>query len=197
MGVGIFAGTTQVYSVQRRPPRPTAARSMFVSLLAGLTMTIASTCLQADTLSRVPLPEDGDGGFAAMAQNAVPADTANITVIADASTTPGLIRDMVTPLYPEEARRDRVEGYVVVQFDIAGNGKVSGVRVLEAKPANYFETAAIDAVSQLQFSPNEKPVDAVAIRGAVNMFVFSLKGSNTPKPGFITWRGRSYFAAAN
>jgi len=185
------------YPVQRCNPRPAAARSVLASILAGLTMTIASTCSQAGTRFDLPLPTEADAGFAATAQNAVPANDPRVTVVADASTTPDMIRELVKPLYPEQARKDRVEGYVVVQFDIAKNGTVSGARVLEAKPANYFETAAIDAVSQMQFSPNENAADAVAIRGAVNMFVFSLNSPNTPvKPGFITWRGRSYYALA-
>jgi len=170
---------------------------VIVSILAGLTMTIASTCSQAGSAFDLALPDDGSTGFATVAQSAVPTVDARVSVIADASTTPGIIRELVKPSYPEQARRDRVEGYVVVQFDIAENGTVSGARVLEAKPANYFETAAIDAVRQLQFSPNDKPANSVAIRGAVNMFVFSLNAPNAPaKPGFITWRGRSYYALA-
>lgn len=148
-------------------------------------------------MSDLPLPDDSDAAFAAVAQSAVPAEQTSIKVLA-ATATPGLVHDMVEPKYPEQARRDRVEGYVVVQFDIARDGMVSDVRVLEAKPANYFETAAIDAVRQLQFTPNTNSTDAVAIRGAVNMFVFSLNAPNSQtKPGFIYYRGRTYYTLAD
>lgn len=186
-----------MHPVQRRNSRPAASRSVFACILAGFTLSIASTCSKAGALPELPLPEEADAGFVAAAQSAVPAEHTSIAVIA-AAATPGLVHDMIKPKYPEQARRDRVEGYVVVQFDIARDGMVSDVRVLEAKPANYFETAAIDAVRQLQFTPDTNATDAVAIRGAVNMFVFSLNAPNSQtKPGFIYYRGRTYYTLAD
>jgi TonB family protein len=185
-----------VQLVQRRNLNMAAPRSAFAAfVIAGATgamLTVASVCCLA-----APEPGDTDGSFAAVAQSAVHANEARVTIIADATTTPAAARESIKPQYPEEARRDGIEGYVVVQFDISRTGAVSDARVIEAQPANYFETAAINAVRQYQFSPTANSVEPVAIRGAVNKFVFSLHAPNTPvNPGSIRYRGRTYYAVA-
>jgi TonB family protein len=169
-------------------------RTVFSSVVLGLALATGSHGSIADTSVA---PDIDSSTLSTIAQEAVPANDARVTVIADAATSTELVRESIRPLYPERARRDGIEGYVVVQFDITKSGMVSGARVIEAKPVNYFETAAMDAVRQFQFSPNDNAPDPVAIRGAVNKFVFSLHAPNTPvKPGFIYYRGRTYFALA-
>ncbi len=66
--------------------------------------------------------------------------------------TPAKIRD-VKPVYPQEARKARVEGVVVLEVNIDPAGKVTDVRVLRSIP--QLDQAAIDAVRQLEYTTAE------------------------------------------
>lgn len=58
----------------------------------------------------------------------------------------------VAPEYPSEAARKNITtGSVRAKIAIAGDGKVSGVEVVEAEPKRVFDRAAIDALSQWKF----------------------------------------------
>lgn len=193
-----FVGIAIVQMIQRHTTRPALLRKFLASAFAGLTLTSASLCCTAAALASAIADKAPDSSFSTVAQDAVAASDAHVTVLADATVVPESMRDAIKPRYPEQALRDRIEGYVVVQFDITRTGSVSGARVIEAQPANYFESAAIDAVQKFQFSPNDNTTEPVAIRGAINRFVFSLHGPNTPaKPGFIFHRGRTYYALSH
>ncbi len=70
----------------------------------------------------------------------------------------------VNPVYPEEAKADRLEGTVILQVTVNEEGLVSGII---ASPGNYqiLEEAAIDAVRQWKYSPtllNGEPVPVFA-----------------------------------
>lgn len=82
--------------------------------------------------------------------------------------TPGLIRPVlilgtkVQPVYPETARRGRVEGDVVLQAVIGEDGRVDQIEVLRCNRPNLgFEQAALDAVRHWRYEPamlNGRPV---------------------------------------
>ena len=61
--------------------------------------------------------------------------------------------DIVTPVYPEEAKKKRIEGKVTLKVVVNVDGSVSDVSVLEGP--EIFRQAAIDAISQSQFKPAE------------------------------------------
>ena len=64
----------------------------------------------------------------------------------------------VVPLYPEKARRERVEGVVKVCFNVTRDGRTRGVRVRESTN-RVFEKPALEAVrasSYLALRPNQK-----------------------------------------
>ncbi len=70
----------------------------------------------------------------------------------------------VNPVYPEQAKAERMEGPVHLQVTINEEGLVSGIIV---SPGNYevLEEAAIDAVKQWKYSPtlmNGEPVPVFA-----------------------------------
>lgn len=70
----------------------------------------------------------------------------------------------VHPDYPLAARRDNIEGAVVVRIWVDADGNVSNVQVLRATPPGYFESAAIAAVKQWHYAPamrHGRPVAAV------------------------------------
>jgi TonB family protein len=55
------------------------------------------------------------------------------------------------PVYPAEARRQRVEGTVVLKAVVSEGGKVDGVRLVEGNPT--LAAAAISAVKQWHYRP--------------------------------------------
>ncbi len=68
----------------------------------------------------------------------------------------------IEPLYPEAARRLRIEGVVILEIVVKKDGTVGNVRVLRSLNP-LLDQAAIDAVRQWRFQPgliNGRPVDA-------------------------------------
>ena len=55
------------------------------------------------------------------------------------------------PVYPAEARKQRVEGTVVLKAVVSEGGKVEGVRLVEGDPT--LAVAAISAVKQWRYRP--------------------------------------------
>jgi len=56
----------------------------------------------------------------------------------------------VAPAYPEEAKRERVEGNVVLDVTVEENGKVSMTKVISGH--RLLQQAAVDAVKQWRFA---------------------------------------------
>lgn len=77
---------------------------------------------------------------------------------------PRLIKK-VDPVYPEEARKDGVEGTVILEVTTDKSGKVARVRVLRSVP--LLDQAAIDAVKQWVYEP-------VVIDGEPKPIVFTV-----------------------
>jgi len=69
------------------------------------------------------------------------------------------------PMYPEAARRARIQGVVVLECIIGKDGLVQDVKVLRGLPLGLTE-AAVDAVKKWKFEPstlNNKPVEVLYI----------------------------------
>jgi protein TonB len=69
------------------------------------------------------------------------------------------------PIYPEAARRARIQGVVVLECVIAKDGSVKTVKVLRGLPLGLTENA-VDAVKRWKFKPstlNNKPVEVLYI----------------------------------
>ncbi len=50
---------------------------------------------------------------------------------------------MVSPVYPDAARKRGIEGWVELAFTVQTNGSVDQVEVRNASPAEVFDDAAI------------------------------------------------------
>ena len=67
------------------------------------------------------------------------------------------------PEYPRSARRDKVEGRVMLDVQIGTRGRVGSVRVLSSSGSAVLDSTAIAAVKRWSFSPalkNGKPVSS-------------------------------------
>jgi len=65
------------------------------------------------------------------------------------------------PVYPPAALRDRVEGWVEVDFTVTEAGAVREIEIVAAEPRGVFEAAATAAVGEWRFRPrvvNGRPV---------------------------------------
>ncbi len=70
----------------------------------------------------------------------------------------------VDPQYPAMAAKKGTQGSVDLRFTIEKSGKVSDIEVVDAKPSGVFEKAAIRAVSQWQYQPQEKAFHSMLVR---------------------------------
>jgi protein TonB len=88
----------------------------------------------------------------------------NISAGSDRDTIP-LVR--VPPDYPARAVNRGIEGWVLVEFTITGTGSVKDAKVVDSKPSNIFNDAALKAISRWRYNPkieNGQPVERVGVR---------------------------------
>jgi len=62
----------------------------------------------------------------------------------------------VSPKYPLQAAKDKVEGSVVLKFDINAKGLIENVEVVNAKPAYVFDKTAVTALKQWRYHASGK-----------------------------------------
>jgi TonB family protein len=75
----------------------------------------------------------------------------------------------VPPVYPREAERLSLSGWVDVEFTIAPDGSTQDLVVRNAEPQRIFDQAAIDAVKRWRFEPVQRDGAEVAQRAAVRI----------------------------
>jgi len=80
----------------------------------------------------------------------------------------------VASVYPREAQRDGVEGWVDIDFTIAQDGSTGNLVVRDAQPKETFDKAALDALSKWRFEPVQRNGATVAQRATVRVR-FTLK----------------------
>jgi protein TonB len=84
----------------------------------------------------------------------------------------------VDPVYPEEARRERISGIVILQTIIDRDGAVKDVTVRKPLP-NGLSEAAVDAVKQWTFKPGTLNGEAVDV---IFVLTINFKLEKTPDP---------------
>lgn len=73
----------------------------------------------------------------------------------------------VAPQYPRRALKRGVEGYVILEYTVTKTGTVRNIVVIEAKPANMFDSAAIKSAERYKYKPrviDGVPVEVPGIR---------------------------------
>ncbi|HEY4368203.1 MAG TPA: TonB family protein [Steroidobacteraceae bacterium] len=77
-------------------------------------------------------------------------------------------------VYPRDAQRDGIEGWVDIDFTIAPDGSTQDLAVRASAPQDTFDKAALDALRKWRFEPVQRNGAAVAQRATVRVR-FSLK----------------------
>ncbi|OCG25013.1 hypothetical protein A9G11_02620 [Gilliamella sp. wkB108] len=57
------------------------------------------------------------------------------------------------PEYPRRALDMRLDGYVIVKFDVNSEGRVENIRFIETNPNNIFNRSVITAMKQWKYKP--------------------------------------------
>ena len=70
------------------------------------------------------------------------------------SDRPARIQRAVEPTYPSSARRDGIEGFVLLRLQIDADGRVTSVDVVDSEPIGVFEQSARDAARKFKFEPS-------------------------------------------
>jgi TonB family protein len=71
----------------------------------------------------------------------------------DVNLSKPIIISEISPVYPAEALKDRIEGKVAIKFFVNRTGKVSNVLVESTSGSNILDSAAVDYVKSLKFIP--------------------------------------------
>jgi protein TonB len=81
----------------------------------------------------------------------------------------------VKAFYTEEARRQQIEGTVLLSCVVRADGRVTDVAVIQSVDAVYgLDKNAVEAMKQWEFKPGMKDKKPVAVKIEVNMN-FTLK----------------------
>jgi protein TonB len=95
-----------------------------------------------------------DSGFASPTVDVLPppapVPTSEPPRVGFGITPPARIK-YVAPVYPELARKNRVEGTVIIEATISVDGQVEDARVLRSNP--WLDEAALHAVRSWEYSP--------------------------------------------
>jgi TonB family protein len=85
-------------------------------------------------------------------QSAIPSVAGSVSRIAVGETvTAARLIKRVQPVYPEEARRSRIQGIVKLHAILAKDGSISQLQVISGQPV--LIQAALDAVRQWKYQP--------------------------------------------
>ena len=131
------------------------------------TETAASTpWLQAESCAECPAGEgwgdplgggggsgggQGDGAGDGTGEGTGAGSGGDDVLYLDGTITPPVLVERVLPVYPEVARKARVEGAVILQLVVERDGSVTTIEIVRSQP--LFDQAAIDAVSRWKYKP--------------------------------------------
>jgi protein TonB len=110
-----------------------------------------------------------DVGMAAPAM--APGDPIGTTGLPDTDLLP-LVK--VTPHYPERARRNNIEGYVLIEFTVDELGRVVDPMIIEAEPVGVFDRSAMEAVQRFKYRPRVLYGQPMVVTGVKHRLSFVL-----------------------
>jgi len=63
------------------------------------------------------------------------------------------LKDFKTPLYPKDARKNNIEGYVKFEFTINSEGRVQDLIILKSEPEGVFDKTATISILSFIYEP--------------------------------------------
>ena len=75
----------------------------------------------------------------------------------------------VQPTYPARAEKNKIDGWVDVEFTVAEDGKVKDASVRAVSIPGVFEESALKAVSQWRYKPVLRDAKPVAVRSVIRV----------------------------
>ncbi|MCL9781274.1 energy transducer TonB [Vibrio sp. S4M6] len=78
------------------------------------------------------------------------------------------------PRYPMIARQRKIEGYVLLKFNIDKEGRPTDIEVVEAKPKRIFDRNAIQSLRNWKYQPKIVDGQAVVQKGYVQKIEFKM-----------------------
>lgn len=84
---------------------------------------------------------------------------------------------VIQPVYPGEAIRRGLEGFVTLEIDLAADGSVIAARVVDSEPGRVFDAAALKAAYRSRFAPAASRGESGA-RRVVQTVYFKLEDEN-------------------
>lgn len=98
-----------------------------------------------------------------------------ITLMTGTATDEYLPFMRVEPIYPPELAAQKIEGYVIVEYTVAADGRVIRAFVIEAEPMNVFDESALRAVRAWRHKPRVVNGTPVAVDGVRSKLTFGFQ----------------------
>jgi len=128
---------------RREPPQPKRSRDLQAPMV-DLDLSLSGIDLGLPGVSA-----DDLGGL----RDELLGDTRDVVMTDDSVDQPPRATRQTPLPYPSSARKQGVEGYVVLSLLISAAGEIEKVQVLEASPAGLFEQSAVEGVRSWRFEP--------------------------------------------
>ena len=77
--------------------------------------------------------------------------------------------------YPRRAQRLDVEGFVLLGFDLAEDGEIQDLRVIESQPRLVFDKSAMKFVGGFEFAMPEEDGNSVPVKNIIFRVRFRLQ----------------------
>ena len=87
--------------------------------------------------------------------------------------------------YPDELKASKVEGYVIVVYDVLETGDLVNIRVVESVPEGAFDQAALAYVRSWRMQPKKvegRPVLATSVESRIT---FTLESGDASYSNFL------------
>lgn len=81
----------------------------------------------------------------------------------------------VAAVYPQQAKKQGVEGYVLLEFTVQKSGRVVDPVVVSSEPPGVFDHAALSAVRKFKYKPRVEGGEPVEVAQVRNRIDFSLR----------------------
>ncbi|MEX2366275.1 MAG: energy transducer TonB [Pseudohongiellaceae bacterium] len=80
----------------------------------------------------------------------------------------------IAPTYPTRALQREIEGWCLVSFTVNEQGGVEDPFVVDAEPANMFDSASLRAVQRFKFNPKVVDGEPIKVEGVQYVFTYEL-----------------------